>query len=161
MEKVDKCSAKIEWPLIRGSFIWYLMDLMDTEYQVRKWTGNRCEYPYIDPNTSFYANISNIFDEFDAFGLFECLKKKKLPLDKIGLFLKTKQEGKVLCKVARYLRLMYHSCFKNEEYLSSPYLPKLRRASKKAFDTFMISEQDNKEFLVLVEQAKKEQKRTW
>ena len=159
MGKMEQKVRQVTLPEKRRELILYLMNLMDEEYQLREWVQKWQLHE--GPDTSFKWKISFPFEAFEDLDLFERLKEKKLPADQIGIVLKSNCEAKILYKVAQYLHSICFKCYTNEEYLTSPCLPKLRKASKKAFNIFMANEKDNKELLEFVEHVKKEQNRAW
>lgn len=145
---------QVESPYMRNELILNLMDLMDEEYQMREWLKS-------DSKTIFGSNMSFPFDFFDDLNLFEYLDKKEAPINEIGNYLKDEREAEIIYKVAYYLDYLCINCGTNEEFLASPSLSELRKASKEAFEIFMSNEQDNKELLEYIEKAKKDEKRTW
>jgi|GEM_PF-4956223 len=150
---IDYNIKDVELAQVRGCLILYLLDLMDFEYQKRAWIkeGN---------NISFHEEI-NYAEEmlFDDLDLRDYLEKKEMPYDRIGEFLKTKEEAEALYKVAEASWPMVTDCYTNDDYLTSAYLPKLHKAAREAFEAFMENEKDNKEFCNFIEELKKKEGR--
>ena len=157
MERMEQKITRIALPERRSELIMWLTALMDEEYQMREWVQKWLKE---GSNRGFANGMSGAFDMiFEEMAVDE--KNLKREYDLIGLFLKDKQEAEILYKLAKVFLKLYFHCRTNEEYLASPYLPRLRKASKEAFDIFMANEKDNKEFLEFVDRVKKNQKRTW
>lgn len=144
----------VELPHKRAELIVVLLDLMDSEYQKRTWIkeGN---------DISFQQEIWFPFDMFfNEMFLDNYLESKTMPYDKIGYSLKSEKEAEKLYKVCEILDTLCQSCVTNDEYLSSPHLPKLHQAAREAFEAFMENEKDNKEFCNFIEELKKKEGRS-
>jgi len=140
---------------MRGRLIQELMDLMDKEFQERKWVDANYDH-------SFYSNISFAMDMFfDELSLREYVNKKSPPYNFIGDLLKSREEAEVLYNVAVYLAPMAHECYYDKDFLESAHLEPMRAAAKKAFEVFMENEKENKEFLEFIEHFKKKDERKW
>jgi hypothetical protein len=154
-QKMTKRVGEVKFPGMRSELIFSLLDLSDADYQQREWIENwkdKARYP----ERSFGDDLEMYRDFIEDLDIFNYVKQKKMPYDHIGYWLKTEREAEALYKVAEYLEPLPMECFTNAEYLSSPYLPKLREAAKEAFDIFMANEKDDKEFCERVEKAKQE-----
>lgn len=156
----DNWITGVESPYIRSSIIVYLLDLMDPVYQQREWIKE-------DWETSFRENLWFSVDMiFNELNLDYYLEEKKIPYERIGIYLKDEKEAEALYKVAEVMDQLMQDVYqgnsempKNEKYLSSPYLPMLHEASKEAFEIFMENEKDNKEFCEFIEDLKKKEGR--
>lgn len=146
----------IKHPARRQELIFCLLSLMDKQHQENKWI-----YPAkFGSQESFDAEINFTMDMIiEELFMDVCIEENKLPLDKISIILKDKNEAQKLFDVAEMLCAMseYQT---NKEYLTSSELPKLRRASLEAFEVFMENEKDNEKFCkFIVDIIKKE--RNW
>lgn len=97
---------------------------------------------------------------FDELGLVDEIESGEFPYDRIGIYLKSREEAEALMKAASCLRILYHKYSTNSEVLSSPYIPMLHQASKEAFEIFMENEKDNKEFCEFIEDLRKKENRS-
>jgi hypothetical protein len=136
----DYWIKNVKYGQIRGRIIQEFLDLMDKEYQERKWLESNGGYGY-DTQIGFAAEMF-----FDELNLAENVKTSTPPLEDIGDFYKTKEEAIAMLDVCSLLRPMYHNLKRDDEYVSSPFLSRLREKSRAAFLIFMENEKENEEF---------------
>lgn len=140
---------------MRGRLIQELMDLMDKEFQERKWIRSDRD-DYFQWHLSFPMEML-----FDELGLGDYLKKKAPPYGFIGGTLKSREEAEALYEVALHMYPMIDNCYYDKDFLESAHLEPMRAAAKKAFEVFMENEKENKEFLEFIEHFKKKDERKW
>ena len=135
-------------PQIRGRLILELLDLSDQTYQKSAWMlGGQMK--------GFYSELrypyQMIFDE-----LVIDIDNEEIPYYMIGDILKNKQEAEALFKVAKDLDNLVKSTKYDYdvEYESSPLWEVMVNSAKIAYNVFIKSEQDNKEFLEFIEVVK-------
>ncbi|CAL7961097.1 conserved hypothetical protein [Alphaproteobacteria bacterium] len=155
MSKIDinYWMKDVEFGQRRGRLIREFLDLMDPEYQKRNWIkkGDKPSF-----RNGICCAIEMIFDELD---FRDFLEKEEMPNECIGWYLKSVKEAEALYEVAKYLRPLGDNCYTNQEFLESPYLPKVHKASRGAFEIFMENEKDNVEFCKFIEDLKKQEGR--
>jgi hypothetical protein len=136
----------------------HFMKLMDRTYQQREWVDKHNQ----DPDNWDFSTSLEFVEESIVEYMLNHFKDghPPVPTNLIGKILKDEEEAKALQKVAALLCDLFDTCTTNEEFLASPYLPKLRFAAKEAFDLFMKNEKDNKEFNEFIETVRKNQNMT-
>ena len=141
MSKIDinYWLKNIKYGQIRGQIILYCLDLMNKNYQMKKWLVDGDE-------TSFRYNIHYAFEFLVEDLMEDYIDSNIVPSEQIGEYLKTENEATILLEVAKKLDKLVLSCRTNPEYLSSPYLSPMRKAAKECFAIFMENEKDNNEF---------------
>jgi hypothetical protein len=137
----------VELPQVRGRLIHELLDLSDEEYQKFVWGDPKRKHGFY---SKFTMTEEMIFDDMNV------KTDEEPPYDPEHYVLKSDREAELLLKVAQEMDNLTDSVnnFTNEEYLNSPYWPKVISTAKEAYKEFIKNEQDNKEFLEFIEIVK-------
>ncbi|MEQ9115696.1 MAG: hypothetical protein RLN62_02760 [Rickettsiales bacterium] len=144
----------LESPAFRGRVIRELMDLMDAEYQERKWEVVQGRNYFRE---EMYFSFELIADDLMSY----YVENNEQPYEQIGVYLKTKPEAEILYAIGETLLRLFRENKDDQSILSSPDLQLIRKLSKEAFIEFMKGEKDNEKFCEFIIECMKAEGRDY
>ncbi len=155
---------EVKLPQIRGRIILILAELSNSKWQEAVYTSTvRSFTPGLNGEYGVHYTLHHAIELIlEDLGLDDYIKSNQYPYKAIGYSLKSKKEAEYLFKIAVLIDKLYDSInpnydeIKNEQYLASPYLHKLRKTSKEALDEFMKNEKNNEYFINFINDVQKQ-----